>query len=109
LATDEASAGDKVATQHRLELLAGLPLLALDETGFRLAERLLQEKALPPGSKADALHIALATTNGMDYLPTWNFKHIANAAMRSRVEHLCRAVGYEPPIICTPPELLAEE
>ena len=44
----------------------------------------------------------------MDYLLTWNLKHIANATIRSKVEALCRAEGYEPPIICTPDELMEE-
>ena len=44
--------------------------------------------------------------NGIDYLETWNFKHIANATLRSRIESVCREAGYEPPLICTPEELL---
>ena len=51
-------------------------------------------------------HIAIAVTNGVDYLVTWNFRHIANAAMRSRIERVCRHEGYEPPVICTPNELM---
>ncbi|MDQ3398013.1 MAG: hypothetical protein M3511_09635 [Deinococcota bacterium] len=53
--------------------------------------------------------IAVATTNGMDYLLTWNLKHIANAVIRGKVEALCRAEGYEPAIICTPEELREED
>ncbi len=51
-------------------------------------------------------HIAIAVTNGADYLVTWNFRHIANAVLRSRIEHVCRQAGYEPPVICTPNELM---
>lgn len=109
LVTREAGAGDKNAAQQRLALLADLPLLALDEMAFQLAERLIQAGALPTSSKEDALHIAIAATNGIDYLVTWNFKHIANAVMRAKVEYLCREADYEPPTICTPQELLAEE
>ncbi len=54
----------------------------------------------------DAYHIAVATVNGMDYLLTWNCTHIANAAMRAAIESVCRRHGYEPPIICTPLELM---
>ena len=54
----------------------------------------------------DALHIALAVVNGMEYLVTWNFKHIANAAIRSRIHGVCIAEGYNPSTICTPEELL---
>jgi hypothetical protein len=45
----------------------------------------------------------------MDYLLTWNFKHIANAVIKQGIEQICRQAGYEPPVICTPEELLTEE
>ncbi len=60
----------------------------------------------PRKAAADAAHIAIAATNGVDYLITWNFQHIANATMRSRIERVCRLAGYEPPVICTPSELM---
>ncbi len=53
----------------------------------------------------DALHIAVAAVQRVQYLVTWNFKHIANATMRSKIEQTCRDNGFEPPIICTPPEI----
>ena len=56
-------------------------------------------------SAARAVEIA-AVTNGVEYLVTWNFRHIANAAMRVRIEQACREAGYEPPVICTPNELM---
>jgi len=59
-------------------------------------------------AKTDALHIAVATVHGIDYLLTWNCKHIANAVMRPKIEAICRAFGYEPPVICTPLELMEE-
>src|SRR3954447_1582364 len=46
--------------------------------------------------------IAIAAVHGMDYLLTWNCKHIANAQMQKTVAEICRAAGYEPPTICTP-------
>jgi hypothetical protein len=45
------------------------------------------------------------TVHGMDYLLTWNCKHIANAEMQSKVAMVCRESGFEPPVICTPEEL----
>ena len=47
-----------------------------------------------------------AYSNGVEYLLTWNYKHLANAAMRTSIEEICRANRYEPSIICTPEELL---
>ena len=71
----------------------------------RLAQRLLQGKAIPQDFPEDALHVAVAVVNGTEYLLTWNYKHLANAGMRSKIETTCRELGYEAVIICTPEEL----
>ena len=57
---------------------------------------------------ADALHIAIAAANGMDYLLTWNCKHLANASHRSRIEALVEEEGFGCPVICTPEELMED-
>jgi hypothetical protein len=61
--------------------------------------------AIPQTEPRDALHVAIAAVHGVQYLVTWNFKHIANATLRPRIDAVCRDNGYEPPIICTPEEL----
>jgi hypothetical protein len=61
---------------------------------------------LPEKAGIDALHISVAAVNGIQYLLTWNCKHIANPSLRPAIERLCRDMGYEPPVICTPQELL---
>jgi hypothetical protein len=71
-----------------------------------LARLLIEKGPIPEKAEIDALHIAVATANGMDYLLTWNCKHTANAEMQSDIGKLCRASGFEPPVICTPEELL---
>jgi len=71
-----------------------------------LAQRLLQSKAIPQDFPEDALHVAVAVVNGIEYLLTWNYKHLANAGMRSKIETTCRELGYEAVIICTPEELM---
>jgi hypothetical protein len=71
-----------------------------------LAEDLIQSGPLPENAAVDAVHIATAVVGKMDYLLTWNCRHIANAAMRNQIEQVCRTRGYEPVIICTPEELL---
>src|SRR5436853_4679643 len=102
---DEARAGDKQEAAKRLAAVQDLPLLELDEDGIRLAEKLVRLQAVPKKAAQDALHIAIACVNGMDYLLTWNCKHIANARMRSKIDEICCGMGYGPPIICTPEEL----
>lgn len=109
LVVDECSQGHAEAVQKRLQAVQSLPLLDLTDEGGDLASELIRNNVLPQQAESDALHIAIATTNGMDYLLTWNFKHIANAVIKQRIEQICRQAGYEPPVICTPEELLAEE
>jgi hypothetical protein len=105
---DEAGLGDSDAAKRRLEMLTGVPLLDPSADVYTLADELMKRVPLPPKAAADALHIAIATINGMDYLLTWNCTHIANAALRASIELVCRENGYEPPVICTPEELLKE-
>jgi hypothetical protein len=92
--------------QRRIQILEALPQLKLNADGLTLAERLVSENAVPAKAALDAIHIAIATVHGMDYLLTWNFRHIANATMRSQIELICRTSGHEPPVICSPQELL---
>jgi len=108
LVIQEASAGDEQAVQRRLQVLEGFPLLELNEQAVVLARMLIDEGTLSPQAAGDALHIAIATVHGMDYLLTWNLKHLANATIRNAITVACRARDYEPPVICTPEELLEE-
>jgi hypothetical protein len=103
---DESSAGDPDAAQRRWELLKDLPRLVISEEAVNLARELAAGLRLPTKAKADALHIAISAANAMDYLLTWNCSHIANAKFRLPIEDACRQAGYEPPVICTPQELL---
>jgi predicted nucleic acid-binding protein len=105
----ECRAGDPDAAALRLAALDGVPVLAQAPEAEELAATLLREVPLPARAAADALHIAVAAVNGVSYLVTWNCTHIANASLRPRIEAVCRQSGYEPPVICTPRELLGEE
>ena len=86
------------------------PRTFAQEVGAGLGEyvvrHLLDLGAIPHKAAADAAHIAIAAANGVEFLATWNFRHIANAAMRVPIESACRQVGYKPPVICTPNELM---
>ena len=106
LVVAEAAAGDRDAAERRAQLLQGLPLLNISAEVTALARILVQAARLPPRAGADALHIALAACHGIDYLLTWNSAHIANAELRPKVERACREAGYEPPVLCTPDELM---
>jgi len=106
LVVQEASAGDPQAAQQRLAVLAELELLAVTAEAIALAHALVEGGPLPAQAAEDALHIAIAVTNGIEYLITWNCKHLANASMRKDIDRICRLRGYEPIVICTPEELV---
>jgi len=109
LVIEEARRGDSEAAGKRLDTLRGIPLLPLTASAAGLAQRLLDLGALPRAASVDAAHVAVATVHGARFLVTWNCRHIANAARRSDIESICRAAGYEPPIICTPEELSTDD
>jgi len=106
LVINESSAGDTNAARDRLAALEFVTLLDATEEAAELAQQLIESGAIPEKAAEDAGHIAIAVTNGVDYLVTWNCRHIANATMRSKIERICRNAGYEPTIICTPNELM---
>jgi hypothetical protein len=104
----ECQAGDTTAAAERLKILQDQPLLEQTEEATQLAQALVDRVPLPERAAVDALHVAIATVHGVDCLLTWNCTHIANATLRDPIESICRENGYEPPMICTPDELLAE-
>ena len=105
LVVQEAEGGDADAAKRRMAILDGIPLLALTDDVLRLAEALVDNGPIPTKAAVDALHIAVAAVHGVDYLLTWNCRHIANASMRRVIGRICAQAGYEVPVICTPEEL----
>jgi predicted nucleic acid-binding protein len=108
LVLQEVAAGNATMAARRLAMIRGLPILAVTAEATTVAERLGQSGPLPKKAEVDALHIGIAAVHGMEYMLTWNCKHIANARMRTQIEAVCRELGYEPPIMCTPEELMEE-
>lgn len=106
LVVRECSDGDPEAVRDRLDSIAGLPVLPITREVESLADALIQGNAVPESQPNDALHIALAATHGVQYLVSWNFRHIVNASLRPAIERVCRDAQYDPPILCTPEELL---
>jgi len=105
LVIDEASAGDDLAATERLELLDGVPLLDITDPRIDpIADALLAAHLLPSKARSDAQHVATATVHGVEYLLTWNCKHIANAETLPGVYRLLTDMGYSPPLIATPEE-----
>ncbi|VXD15073.1 conserved hypothetical protein [Planktothrix serta PCC 8927] len=104
----ETSQGDTEIASRRLEIISNLALLDLSQSVLDLAEQFLERSSLPAKADVDAVHIAAATVHGMDYLLTWNCKHIANAQIQRKLAEISLDLGYELPILCTPYELLGD-
>ena len=104
---DEAALGDADAARDRLDALAHFPLISAPAAEIeRIAVALVARHALPAKARYDALHVAVCACAGVDYLATWNYKHLANANKLALVERVCRDCGYEPARIVTPSELM---
>jgi hypothetical protein len=102
---DEASAGDTAAAAARMALLDGLPMLDAGHPDVdRLADVLIDRHLLPPNARTDAQHVAVATVFRVQYLMTWNCKHIANADRLPLIYSTLRHEGFDPPLIVTPEE-----
>ena len=108
LVLQEASRGNPEAAQERLKVLNTLTLLDVRESAEVLAQKLVDAGAIPEEAVEDALHIAIAATNGMQYLVTWNYRHIANATKQRFIAEVCEKADYQPVVICTPEQLMEE-
>lgn len=105
---DEAAAGDEDAAQRRMAVLADLPLLDLTSDIDELAEKIMASGLFPERASRDAVHIAVACVHNVDFLLTWNCRHIANATILRDLQHIIVDAGYEMPVICTPEELIGD-
>ena len=105
LVEDEISGGDPIAAAKRLQAVANIPSILITSEAQLLAEALVAAKAVPDNSVRDALHIAIASTQGIDYLLTWNFRHINNAETKALIARVVGSDGWACPILCSPEEL----
>jgi hypothetical protein len=106
---DEAGRGDPEAATKRLAMLAEIPVLELNSEVERLARKLIGAGLVPATVASDAVHIATASVHRVDFLVTWNFKHIVNPLIRQRLRQEVALIGYVLPVLCTPEELLNDE
>ena len=105
LVLEEAKAGNPEAAQARLKALAGMPVLEINEAAKTLALDLVEKGPVAAEFAEDALHIGLAAAHGMDYLVTWNFRHINNAKMKLDIARVVQDHEFGCPMICSPEEL----
>ena len=108
IVSNEVRLGDPNAAQRRLEVISSLRVLELLPEVDVLGQKLLDTGAIPRNSEPDAQHIAIATVHGIEYLVSWNHKHIVNENKREHINQVCQAAGFQPATICTPIELMEE-
>ncbi|MGH8475821.1 MAG: type II toxin-antitoxin system VapC family toxin [Methylococcales bacterium] len=109
LVLTECAAGDPEAASKRLAALHGIKLLDVTSYSIELAKDLVTAGIVPPKASEDALHISIATVHFVDYLLTWNCRHIANPEIQARIAESFRHKGLFLPFICTPEELIGGE
>lgn len=106
---DEASCGDPKLASERLRALEGIPLLPGSSEIPGIASAIMGLGVLPAKAEVDALHIAAVVHHRINYLLTWNCKHIANAKILPRIHRLLADSNLPIPIICTPEEMLGDD
>jgi len=106
---DEAADADSTVSAERLSSLAGIEILHVTEQAEMLASELEISLSLPKKALLDAAHISIAACHKMDFLLTWNCRHINNAQRIPIIEKTCRSFGVSCPVICTPEELMGYE
>ncbi len=109
LVMEEISSGDFVAAKRRLSVIEKIPMLEATENSKKLAKALIVENAVPESSAEDALHISIAAVQNIDFLLTWNFKHINNANTRDKISKVITQLDYACPVLCSPEELVNDK
>jgi hypothetical protein len=109
IALDECGSGDPNAVAERIEIVRPVELLDTTDEAKDLARSLMDRLAVPASQPRDALHISIAAVHRVEFIVTWNFKHILNPHLQAKIAEVCREEGYRPPVICTPQQLLESE
>lgn len=94
------------ARDAAFELIAELPLLEISDRVVGMATLFANERLMPgPEATGDALHVAVAVVHQMDYLLSWNVRHLANPNKTRHLQVICQRLGLLPPVIITPEAL----
>ena len=102
----EVSRGDANAAKKRIEACAGLECLRVTDEAIELAQRLMREGLVPLTEPEDATHIALASTEKLDYIATWNFTHMVGPQQKFKLQLRLNEWGCHVPLLATPEDLL---
>jgi predicted nucleic acid-binding protein len=106
LVVQEVAVGNPEAARRRLDLVEKLPIVLVTDQAQALAQRLMQAGVVPHTEPEDATHIAVAVTEGFQFLVTWNFAHFVSIEAKLQVMRVLEAWGYAAPYLVTPEELM---
>jgi hypothetical protein len=106
LVINEITHGDEQLAKRRLEAVEGFALLGVNEEIEKLAEQYYAAIELPDRAKADGFHLATASWYRVEYMLSWNLKHIASGRVRKIIREVNDQLGIYTPVICTPEELM---
>jgi hypothetical protein len=106
IVVEEAGLGDSEASKRRLEEIKDFPHLELNEKVEEMAKIYVEKLEIPESSIRDGIHLAIACIHNIDYLVTWNCKHLANGEIIKKLMKINKSLGIHTPIICTPEELM---
>lgn len=109
LVVKEAGKGDPELAKNRLDAVRPFPVLQTTPEAERLAQTLLDARAIPAEYPEDALHVAVAATASMEFIVTWNFAHINNPFTKMMIRQTVENGGYECPEIVSPDAFLGGE
>ena len=108
IVVEETKVGSSNQSQLRIIAIKDFQVLRTNDEVIELAKILLSKKAIPEKCPEDAMHIAMAAIYKVDYIVTWNFKHINNPFMKKKISKIIEESGYDSPVICSPEELIGE-
>lgn len=106
---DELAAGSYPNQEACLALVGGFAMLAVEPEVLEIAEAYRARRLMPQDPAADAIHLALASYYRMEYLLTWNCRHLANANKLKHLEVLNTRMGLSVPVVVTPHMLWPNE
>ncbi len=105
---EEAALGDRQAAEKRRAFLEAFGVLDATPEVERLTRLYVSERIVPQEKPGDAAHLAFASVYQVQFLCTWNFRHLANAFAIRRLRELNEKRHLFTPQVCTPEELLGE-
>lgn len=108
LVIKEASQSNKDIAKRRREAIKGFHVLDISREAEDLSILLIEKHGIPSESPEDALHIAIASIEKIDFIATWNFKNINNPFTKNKIKEIIENAGYSCPVLASPEELLGE-